>query len=138
MQGVESDPLISTSFALLFLAKGRRPVVVAHLKHGPENDWNRHRGALFNLVSHVEQAWHRDLTYQVIDPQVATVEDLLETPVLFINGRDAPQFSDAEIERLRMYVDRGGFLFAEQCCGSGDFDQRLSPTDGPRCFPSPT
>jgi hypothetical protein len=136
VQGVESDPLISTSFALLFLAKGRRPVVVAHLKHGPENDWNRHRGALFNLVSHVEQAWHRDLTYQVIDPQVATVEDLLETPVLFLNGRDAPQFSDAEIERLRMYIDRGGFLFAEQCCGSGDFDRGFRQLME-RIFPEP-
>ncbi|HTU24785.1 MAG TPA: DUF4159 domain-containing protein [Pirellulales bacterium] len=122
-QMFESDPVIATSFSLLFLAKGRRPVIVAHLKHGPENDWNRHRGALFNLVSHVEQSWHRDLTYQVIDPRVATVEDLLETPMLFINGRDAPQFSDQEIERLRMYVDRGGFLLAEQCCGTGDFDR---------------
>ncbi len=122
-KSVESDPLITTSFALLFLARGRRPVVVAHLKHGPEDDWNRHRSSLFNLISHVEQSWHRDLTYQVVDPAVATVEDLLETPVLLINGRDAPQFSDAEIEPLRMYVDRGGFLFAEQCCGSGDFDR---------------
>jgi Domain of unknown function (DUF4159) len=121
MQG-ESDPLISTAFALLFLSKGRRPVIVAHLKHEPTDDWNRHRSALFNLIGHVEQAWHRDLTYQVIDPAVATVEDLLESPVLFINGREAPQFTDAEIERLRQYVDRGGFLFAEQCCGTGDFD----------------
>ena len=106
------------------------------MKHGPENDWNRHRGALFNLVSHVEQAWHRDLTYQVIDPQVATVEDLLETPVLFINGRDTPQFTDAEVERLRMYVDRGGFLFAEQCCGTGDFDQGFRQLVT-RIFPEP-
>ncbi len=136
LKGVESDPLISTSFALLFLAKGRRPVIVAHLKHGLENDWNRHRGALFNLVSHVEQAWHRDLTYQVIDPHVATVEDLLETPVVFINGRDAPQFTDAEVERLRMYVDRGGFLFAEQCCGGGDFDQGFRQLMN-RMFPEP-
>ena len=118
----ESDPLLSTSFALLFLAKGQRPVVLAHLRHEPEDDWNHHRGALFNLVSYVERVWRKDLTYQVIDPGKATVEDLLETPVLFISGRDAPRFSAEEKLHLRQYVDRGGFIFAEQCCGGGGFD----------------
>ncbi len=79
-EGRERDPLLTTSFALLFLAKGQRPVVLAHLQHEPEDDWNHHRSALFNLVSYVEKVWHRDLTYQVIDPRKATVEDLLETP----------------------------------------------------------
>jgi hypothetical protein len=118
----ESDPLLTTCFALLFLSKGQRPVVMAHLQHGPENDWNHHRSALFNLVSYTEKVWHRDLTYQVIDPRKATVEDLLETPVLYISGREAPQFSAEEKLHLRQYVDRGGFIFAEQCCGETGFD----------------
>ncbi len=118
----EPDPLLSTSFALLFLAKGQRPVVLAHLRHEPEDDWNHHRSALFNLVSYVERVWHLDLTYQVIDPRKATVEDLLETPILFISGHEAPKFSADEKLHLRQYVDRGGFIFAEQCCGEGGFD----------------
>ena len=119
----ESDLLLTTSFALLFLAKGQRPVVMAHLEHLPENDWNHHRSALFNLVSYVEKVWSLDLNYQVIDPRKATVEDLLETPVLFISGSDAPKFSADEKLHLRQYVDRGGFIFAEQCCGdTGKFD----------------
>lgn len=117
------DPNVSTSFSLMFLAKGRRPVLLAHLKHEPHDDWNRHRNALLNLVGYVEKAWHKNLTYQVIDIGPATVEDLREAPVLFINGRESPRLTDEEIKKLRMYVDRGGFLFAQQCCGSGGFDQ---------------
>lgn len=118
----EDNPEIGTSLALLFLSKGRRPVLIAKLRHGPENDWNHHRGDLANLTGYVESKWNRDLTWQIIDPESASVEDLLQAPVLFINGRDAPQFSAEQRQRLRDYVDRGGFIFAEACCSGGGFD----------------
>ncbi|MGD9636862.1 MAG: DUF4159 domain-containing protein, partial [Pirellulales bacterium] len=116
------DENVSTSFSLMFLAKGRWPVVMAHLEHRPEDDWNRHRSALTNLVSHVEESWGRNLTHQIVNLEHATVEDLLESPVLFLNGRSAPQLTAEEKKKLRMYVDRGGFLFAERCCGGTGFD----------------
>ncbi|MEX0977607.1 MAG: DUF4159 domain-containing protein [Pirellulales bacterium] len=119
----ESNEVIGTSFALLFLSKGRRPVLVAKLKHDPPGDWNNHRNDLANLTSHVEKLWGRDLTWQVVDAAAATVEDLLQAPVLFINGRQAPQFTPQEKARLRDYVDRGGFIFAEGCCGGSEFDR---------------
>ena len=84
----ESDPVIGTSFALLFLAKGRRPVLVAKLRHDPPGDWNNHRNDLANLTSYVEKLWQRDLTWQVVNAAVASVEDMLQAPVLFINGRE--------------------------------------------------
>jgi hypothetical protein len=119
----ENNPLIGTSFALLFMAKGRRPVLVAKLKHGPGDDWDHHRSDLANLTSYVEKKWNRDLTWQVIDPAAASVEDLLQAPVLFFNGRQVPQFLAEQKKRLRDYVDRGGFIFAEACCGGTDFDK---------------
>lgn len=118
----ETNPLIGTSFALLFMAKGRRPVLVAKVKHGPGDDWNHHRSDLANLTSYVEKKWQRDLTWQVIDPAAASVEDLLQAPVLFLNGKEAPQFTAEQKKRLRDYVDRGGFIFAEACCGGEGFD----------------
>ncbi len=119
----EANPTIGTSLALLFMAKGRRPVLVAKLKHGPADDWNRHRNDLANLTAYVEKKWQRSLTWQVIDPSAASVEDLLQSPVLFLNGRQAPQFTDNEKHALRDYVDRGGFIFAEACCGGEQFEQ---------------
>src|SRR5205823_3282983 len=36
-------PVVSTSFALLFLSKGRTPVLISKLVHGPGEDWNNDR-----------------------------------------------------------------------------------------------
>jgi hypothetical protein len=118
----EDNPQIGTSLALLFLAKGRRPVLIAKVKHSPENDWNHHRSDLANLTNYVERRWARDLTWQIVDLESASVEDLLLAPVLFINGREAPVFTAEQKQRLRDYIDRGGFIFAEACCGGGNFD----------------
>jgi hypothetical protein len=119
----ERSSVIGTCFSLLFLAKGRRPVLVAKLEHDPPGDWNHHRSDLANLTDHVEQLWRRDLTWQVVNAAAASVEDLLQAPVLFVSGRLAPRFTPEEKVRLRDYVDRGGFIFAEGCCDGGDFDR---------------
>ncbi|MEX2114746.1 MAG: DUF4159 domain-containing protein [Pirellulales bacterium] len=131
----ETNPLIGTSFSLLFLAKGRRPVLVAKVKHGPGDDWNHHRSDLANLTSYVERQWERDLTWQVLDAQAASVEDMLQSPVLFISGKDAPVFSDEQKKRLRDYIDRGGFIFAEACCGGAFEDGFRALMDD--VFPEP-
>jgi hypothetical protein len=119
----EANPLISTSFALLFLAKGRRPVVLARLQYGEGREWNLHREAVGNLTRRVESRWQRDLTWQTIDVRAATVENLLEAPVLFISGRNGLDLSTEQRENLRGYVNQGGFLFVEACCEGGDFDR---------------
>ena len=115
------DPLVSTCFSLMFLSKARRPIVLARLQHGDDQDWNRHRGSLTNLVTTVEKLWGQELTHQVVELSKARVEDLLEAPVLFLNGSQVPEFTPEEKTKLRQYVDRGGFLFAERCC-DGEFD----------------
>ncbi len=83
------DPIVvSTSFALLFLSKGRRPVLLSKLQREPADDWNRHQNDVAHLTRYVEQRWKRDLTWQVVDWKAATAEDLWQSPVLFLNGRD--------------------------------------------------
>ncbi len=64
--GIESNPRVATALALLFLSKGRRPVLIAKLKHDHETDWNRHRQDLRHLTADVERRWRRDLTWQTI------------------------------------------------------------------------
>jgi hypothetical protein len=112
----EQNPHISTALALLFLSKGRRPVVMAKAQYGNPGDWNQHRSDAAHLVAYTEQAWHLGLTWQTIDPAKATVEDLLQSPVLYISGSRVPALMD-QAKELRDYVDRGGFIFAEACCG---------------------
>jgi hypothetical protein len=123
----EDDPTIATSFSLLFLGKGRRPILVSKLQHGPGNDWNHHRNDIANLTNYAEKKWKNEfplgMSWQVIDITKASVEDLQQSPVLFINGSEVPDIDEKQGQNLREYVDRGGFIFAEACCeNSQGFD----------------
>jgi hypothetical protein len=135
--GEEDDPYVATSFALLFLGKGRRPVLMVKLMHGPRGnvDWNNHRSDVANLTSYVESRWKRDLSWQIVDVHSAKLDDLMQSPVLFFNGRRPLNFTDAEIKTLREYVDQGGFLFIEACCEGKEFDSAFRDNVIPRMFP---
>jgi hypothetical protein len=128
---VEQEPLIGTSLALLFMSKGRRPVLIGKLQHGKTSDWNHHRGDVANLTTYVEGKWKQDfpigLSWHIVELDLATVEDLLQAPVLFMNGSQAPDISDEQAKRLRDYLDRGGFIFAEATCGAAKKADRSDP-----------
>ncbi len=136
----ENNPVVSTSLALLFLSKGRRPVVVSKLRYQDvTRDWDLHRRAIQNLTSRLEKPFKRELSWQTIDfvqqDDVAgrgsklnvTVADLLESPILFISGSQSLNLDKSQVDLLREYVNQGGFIFAEACegdgCGRGTFDQ---------------
>ena len=63
----ESNALVATSFALLFLSKGRRPVVIAKAKYEDGREWDLHAGGIPNLTRYLEKAWSRELTWQTGD-----------------------------------------------------------------------
>ncbi|MBX7164853.1 MAG: DUF4159 domain-containing protein [Pirellulales bacterium] len=136
-RGDQDGPeVVATSFVLLFLSKGRWPVLVGKLTHGPEGDWNRHRNDIANLTHYAGQKWRQKMTWQVVQARTAKTVDLLQAPVLFFNGREAPVISDEEVARLREYVNQGGFIFAEACCEGDAFDQGFRALVQ-RLFPEP-
>lgn len=119
----EQNPLVTTSFALLFLSKGRRPIVLAKLKHGTGHDWDAHRASLPNLTRRLEARWKRDLTWQTIDLSAAKSADLLESPVLFLSGSQPLALTSEQRQNLKEFLVQGGFLFAEASCGGALFDR---------------
>jgi hypothetical protein len=121
--GQESEALLATSFAVLFLAKGRAPVLIKKLRHGPGNDWDNDPDDIRNLVSDVSTDWNRFMTWQVADAESSTVEDLLQAPLVFLNGHQSPELSERARASLRDYLQQGGLLFAEACCGAPGFNQ---------------
>jgi len=120
---VEKDQVLATSFALLFLAKGRAPVLINKLRHGPNNDWNSDPDDVANLVGIVSRDWKSVLSWQTVDSTSATVADLGRAPILFVSGHKAPEFSPELRANLRAYVDGGGTIVGDACCGSAEFDQ---------------
>jgi hypothetical protein len=129
-------PILATSFALLFLAKGRAPVLVNKLVHGPRGDWNHDVDDVRNLVNLVSQDWKNLLTWQVVNPALAGVEDMLQAPIAFLNGHEAPVLTADGEERLREYVQQGGFIMADACCSSPRFHEGFVKLME-RVFPEP-
>lgn len=113
---------VATSFALLFLSKGKRQVVVGRLKYTDQREpgqWQQHPDALRQLVRHVERDWGRDLTWQTIDGGTADLNDLLQTPVLVISGRQSLNLGPEVSDRLKQYIDQGGCILFEADGGDG-------------------
>jgi hypothetical protein len=140
-------PVISTSFALLFLSKGRTPVLISKLVSGPwprqdeDADWNNDRNDLRHLTAFVSHEYFKKmpLAWQSFDIRRAVADhhgarreqeeleilsDMLQSPLVYLTGHKSPlpRFSSQEKDLLKKYVENGGFLLAEACCGSKDFD----------------
>ncbi|HEV8003800.1 MAG TPA: DUF4159 domain-containing protein, partial [Planctomycetaceae bacterium] len=138
---VESDQIVASSFALLFLSKGLAPVLINKLNYGsqqlqkPDDDalpnWNLHPNDARNLTDYVSglPKWPKLLTYQEVDLDKVvahgSVRDLLQAPILYISGLDEPKFTEAQVQLLRAYVEQGGFIFAVNNCNGAGFDEGI-------------
>jgi len=130
-------PPIATSLSLLFLSKGRTPVLISKLAHsgtpkeGPE-EWNRKRYDVRHVVEFASRELfeNKPLAWQVFDARSIVgrdsdklAEELLQTPIVYMNGHMLTEIKDKKQEEmLRTYLNNGGFIFAEACCNSKQFD----------------
>lgn len=85
---------------------------------------------------HLVQLVGRASTIQTHEERKLDLEgdDLFETPFLFMNGHNDFVLDDAELENLRKYFLRGGFLFASGCCTNPEFPRAWRRELG-RVFP---
>jgi hypothetical protein len=51
--------------------------------------------------------------------------ELLESPIVYFNGHKSPlrRFTAVEKKMLKEYIDNGGFILVEACCGRPEFDR---------------
>ncbi|MEO1999948.1 MAG: DUF4159 domain-containing protein, partial [Planctomycetaceae bacterium] len=136
----ESDPVIGTSFALLFLSKGLSPVLINKMKFGPrapgaggnrvlDDDWNNHPRDVRNLTRLISgmPRWPKLVATQTIDigqlPQQEPVSVLRDCPILYMSGQENPRtrLKDRQVALIRDYLDQGGFLFAVRNCSGAAF-----------------
>ena len=126
-------PVVATSFSLLFLSKGRTPVLMTKLAYNRGDDWNNKRSDCKNLVAFVSKELFKGqpMAWQIFDSRAKPAEqedqvkelaaELLQSPVTYFNGHNrAPTGKERDI--LREYLNNGGFVFAEACCGRPEFD----------------
>ena len=150
-----NSTVIATSFSLLFLSKGRTPVLISKLAWGEAKfdaqgvfsereleggviPWNRKRNDARHLTEFASRELFKGLPlgWQSYDPRrkdlatdadiLAEVGALVQSPILFVNGHERPRLTGQQKQLFKRYIEEGGFVIAEACCGSAAF------TDGMR------
>lgn len=111
-------PIVDTSFAILFLAKGRAPILINKLCY--EGDWNNDPRDAANLTRYTTRMLEQHFNWQVIDIK-SEVAGWFDAPLMFLSGTAAPDLPDDQKKKLKEYVTRGGCLMAVATCGKSEF-----------------
>ncbi|MCH7870874.1 MAG: DUF4159 domain-containing protein, partial [Planctomycetes bacterium] len=123
--------LVNTCFAVLFLAKGHKPLLAQKLQWSADDAWNPDRNDLKHLVSFIDDKLGQPVAWQTIAFD-APLEEWLSAPILYIQGHTFPVWTPEQRAKVRRYVERGGVLLAEACCSRDAF------SDGFRRFAAQT
>jgi hypothetical protein len=121
--------LVGTSFALLFLSRGRAPVMMNKLEYEVLDAktaqptaglWNQRPREVANLARWVGKNIEGGLNWQVTKLK-SPLEDLLEAPILYISGGTPLTFSEADQAKLKEYVEAGGIIYGNADGGHRGF-----------------
>jgi hypothetical protein len=121
-QGLRLLPLAVALYASLMPNSGRAQSAsaslptVARLHYDGGGDWYANPSSLSNLLGAVSD-W-TDLRVAARPAEVRLLDpDLGDYPYLYMTGHGNVRFSEPEIERLRAYLDGGGFLHIDDNYG---------------------
>ncbi len=116
-----------TCFAIYFLTRGRAPVVMNKLQwksvtsEGLESGWNQRHRDLANFTKWMG----KNLDGRYVNWQVVTlkgnVEDLHDSPILYLAGSEALAFSKEDVAKLKQFVQEGGLIVGNVDCGKQQF-----------------
>ncbi len=99
--------------------EGNEDFFIGQIKHN--GDWDPNPSALQNLMLETARATKVKVSFQVKDIDLASM-DLFEFPFLYMCGHFNFSLDKDEVDSLRIYLNAGGFLLAEACCGRTGFD----------------
>ena len=89
---------------------------IARLKYDGGGDWYNDPSAEVNLLNFVQQKTNIkvDARYQFVE---ISSEEIFSYPFLFMTGHGNLVFAEDEVERLRLYLENGGFLYIDDDYG---------------------
>jgi hypothetical protein len=83
--------------------------------------WKTRHSGLSVLLQTFNARTEVPVRFQVKERKL-TDPAIFNSPLLYLTGHEAFDLSQKEILQLRKYLQSGGFLFAEACCGRKGFD----------------
>lgn len=108
--------LIFTILALGIFAQPGEKFSIARLKYNGGGDWYNDPSAEVNLLNFIQQNTNIkvDAKYRFVE---LSSEEIFSYPFIFITGHGNVVFSGEETERLRLYLENGGFLYIDDDYG---------------------
>lgn len=103
-----------TAFAMLFLARGRHPVLMNRLEY--PGAWNNRPRALAALTRWFSRTLEKEVNWQIINLK-SPVTEWHDASILLITGNTAIDLNDEQIKKLRTFVLQGGTIFSVRECG---------------------
>ena len=129
---------VETSFALLFLARGRHPILMNKLRFdrgaageadggaagqgqgdaparapgATEGFWANRPRDVANLARYAAGQLERELNWQVV-PLARDYTDWLDSPILYLASHTPPALTTDDRDKIRKFVEAGGLLFTQ-------------------------
>ena len=97
----------------------RGALVFAQLKH--EGDWDPDPSATRAMLHLFAKASGARVNLKRMDVE-PTDPDLYKYPLLYMTGHRKFTYTPPQVKALQNYVQRGGFIVADACCGRSKFD----------------
>lgn len=110
---------VNTSFVLLFLSRGRHPVLINKLRFPGE--WAGRPRDAANLMRYASKRLERQLNWQAVDLRAPWYE-WLDAPILYVASALPVPLLDDQVDKLRRYVEAGGLLFTQADADSSAFN----------------
>ena len=110
--------IITAVFIVILLAQAsaQSPVNVVRIKYGGGGDWYGNRTTFVNIFRFMADHTNTGVSEREI-PLSILDKDFFKYPIAYLAGHGNIKFSDEEVARLRQYLTRGGFLWADDDYG---------------------
>jgi hypothetical protein len=118
-------PTPATALAVLFLIKGRGPILMNKLQF--DGEWNPHPHDAERLTEYVSAIKEQRFNWQIITFEVS-VEQMHDAPILYISAETPLKLSDEQKQKLRAFTDTGGTILFEASCGNRAVDAAWKQT----------
>lgn len=123
--------LIETAYALLFLARGRHPILMNKLRF--DGAWANRPRDVANLARFATRELERPINWQVV-PLDRDWSEWMDCPILYIASHQPMDLDGAALGKLRRFVEAGGLIFTQADGNSAGFD-RFAIDLGTKLFP---
>lgn len=131
--GKSAHTLIDTAYHVLFLARGRHPVLMNKLRF--DGAWNNRTRDLANLTRFAKRELERSFNWQVVGIH-REFREWLDSPVLLISSHTALKLKeDVEIEKIKQFALAGGVIFTHADGSSSRFNESVAQL-ARKMFPS--